>query len=100
MRPTIVQASEMPGPQRAWSSWWGSPFVKQRGITQYTLSPLSAKAGPNWLRNYVFNFYRRVSVEAVYFVVPFALGYSIYTWANHRYAFQNSKAGHIAGAHH
>ncbi|KAJ3937192.1 MAG: cytochrome b-c1 complex subunit 8 [Lentinula lateritia] len=105
MRPSIARASEMPGPKRAWSSWWGAPIIKQKGIVEYTLSPYQTKAAPHWVRNYVFNFYRRVSAEAVYFVIPFVrqtLGYGIYAWAKRHDAYQNSKAGHIASgaAHH
>ncbi|KAJ3869533.1 cytochrome b-c1 complex subunit 8 [Lentinula novae-zelandiae] len=102
MRPSIARASEMPGPKRAWSSWWGAPIIKQKGIVEYTLSPYQTKAAPHWVRNYVFNFYRRVSAEAVYFVIPFGLGYGIYAWAKRHDAHQNSKAGHIASgaAHH
>ncbi|KAE9405520.1 hypothetical protein BT96DRAFT_1015505 [Gymnopus androsaceus JB14] len=141
MRPSIARASEMPGPQRAWSAWWGDQAViRHKGITTYSafsnrilrrfvwltwffnfpfpcsaslaslipfshltaLSPMQAKAAPNWVRNYIFNFYRRVSGEAVYFLVPFGIGYGVYTWGKNQYAYQNSKAGHIASgaAHH
>ncbi|KAF9078575.1 cytochrome b-c1 complex subunit 8 [Rhodocollybia butyracea] len=110
MRPTIARASDMPGPKRAWSVWWGDQgAIRQKGIIQYTLAPQQARAAPRWIRSYIFNFYRRVSGEAIYFTVPFAIGitirllrYGIYTWGKSRYEYQNSKAGHIASgaAHH
>ncbi|KAF9269237.1 hypothetical protein L218DRAFT_891382 [Marasmius fiardii PR-910] len=102
MRPSIARLGDMPPPKRAYLKWWGDNHgagMKQR-ITLYTMSPFQSKAAPNMIRNYVFNFYRRVSGEAFYFVVPFAIGYGIYTWGNARYAFINSKAGHIAAEHH
>jgi len=86
------------------------------------ISPYQTKAMPNMVRNYVFNFYRRVSAEAIYFLVPFGIGelylslstfsmflrpndvcagYGIYTWGKARYEYVNSKAGHLAaGGHH
>ncbi|KAL0576494.1 Cytochrome b-c1 complex subunit 8, mitochondrial [Marasmius crinis-equi] len=94
----------MPGPQHAWSKWWGDVHgagMKQRGIVQYALAPNQAKVAPKMIRTYVFNFYRRVSAEAIYFVIPFAIAYGTYTWGNARYAHINSKAGHLeAGEHH
>ncbi|KAF5352077.1 hypothetical protein D9758_009449 [Tetrapyrgos nigripes] len=102
MRPSVTRYSDMPGPQHAWNRWWGDTALqKQRGVVQYTISPYQSKAAPKMIRSYIFNFYRRVSGEAVYFVVPFALGYGVYTWAKNRYEYMNSKAGHLAsGEHH
>ncbi|KAG7094159.1 hypothetical protein E1B28_007770 [Marasmius oreades] len=102
MRPSIARLGDMPPPRHAYLKWWGDTHgagLKQR-MTEYTLSPLQSKVAPNMIRNYVFNFYRRVSAEAIYILVPFALGYGIYTWGNKRYNYINSKAGHIAGEHH
>ncbi|THU97614.1 hypothetical protein K435DRAFT_777901 [Dendrothele bispora CBS 962.96] len=102
MRPSITRYSEMPGPRHSWNKWWGDTSLqKHKGMTTYTISPFQTKAAPKFIRTYVFNAYRRISAEAVYFVVPFAAGYGIYTWAKSRDAWQNSKAGHIAsGEHH
>lgn len=82
------------------------------------LSPWQAKAAPKMLRSYLFNGYRRLSAEALFFLVPFGAGtsthsihhvlvckhlpagYGIYSWAKSYDDWQNSKAGHIAAAHH
>jgi UcrQ family len=40
------------------------------------ISPWQTKAGPHWLRNYLFNGYRRISGELVFFGIPFAIGVS------------------------
>jgi ubiquinol-cytochrome c reductase subunit 8 len=110
--------------------------MKQKGVYQYStslfsrcpklstqrlnvlpaISPFQAKAAPNMLRNYLFNAYRRLSKEFLFFSIPFATGerfplttvsiinldegYGIYAWAKKTDRYQNSKAGHIAaGAH-
>jgi ubiquinol-cytochrome c reductase subunit 8 len=52
------------------------------------------------LRTYLFNFYRRASAEALYILVPFGIGYGIYSWARRYDAYLNSKAGHIAMMEH
>ncbi|KAF9467185.1 cytochrome b-c1 complex subunit 8 [Collybia nuda] len=100
MRPSIARFSDMPGP-RVYNLWWGDKgTIRQKGIVTYTLSPFQSKAAPNMLRNYLFNGYRRLSGEALFFLIPFGTGYAIYSWAKSYDAFQNSKAGHIAGAKH
>ncbi|KAI4527045.1 cytochrome b-c1 complex subunit 8 [Schizophyllum commune] len=100
MRPSAVRMGEMPGPL-AYSPWWGTPIKKQKGIGAYTISPYQSKAAPNMIRTYIFNAYRRLSGEAFFFVIPFAIGYGTYAWAKKYDAWQNSKAGHIAlgGSH-
>jgi ubiquinol-cytochrome c reductase subunit 8 len=73
-------------------------------------------------RNYLFNGYRRIASELIFWVIPFGLGvflllrcpaamallmtdtlvigYGIYSWGKNRYEWQNTKAGHLAeGAH-
>ncbi|ESK84201.1 ubiquinol-cytochrome c reductase complex ubiquinone-binding protein qp-c [Moniliophthora roreri MCA 2997] len=85
------------------SQWWGdnsAPGAKQKRVYSYTISPVQAKAAPNMIRSYLFNFYRRISGEAVFFVLPFAFGYGVYTWGNKEYAYVNSKAAHAHGEHH
>ncbi|KDR77122.1 hypothetical protein GALMADRAFT_246320 [Galerina marginata CBS 339.88] len=74
MRPTIARQSEMPG----------------------AISPFQTKAAPHWLKSYVFNGYRRLSGEILFFGIPFAVGYGVYTWAKGFDEWQNSKAGHLA----
>ena len=85
------------------------------------ISPWQTKAAPHWMRNYLFNGYRRISGELIFFGIPFALGvcswcfeiycfcwyktktgYATYSWAKSYDEYQNSKAGHIASgaAHH
>ncbi|KAF8150340.1 cytochrome b-c1 complex subunit 8 [Pholiota molesta] len=102
MRPTLARHSDMPGP-KVYNLWWGDKSgVRQRGIVQYTLSPYQTKAAPHWLRSYIFNGYRRISGEILFFGIPFVVGYGVYTWAKSYDEFQNSKAGHLAsgGEHH
>ncbi|KAK0474172.1 cytochrome b-c1 complex subunit 8 [Armillaria novae-zelandiae] len=101
MRPTLIRYGEMPGPQRAWSSWWGDKHggARMKGVYQYTISPFQAKAGPNWAREYLFQGYRRIAAEVPYWIVPFAMGYGIYTWANNYTKYHDSKAAHEAGHH-
>jgi len=71
------------------------------------------------VRNWMFNGYRRLSAQLPYWVIPVGIGmfcgytfgssfdrhvrtigYSVYAWAKQRDAWQNSKAGHLAGASH
>ncbi|KAI0753273.1 cytochrome b-c1 complex subunit 8 [Daedaleopsis nitida] len=97
MRPTEIRRSEMPGP-KVYNLWWGDKGVqKQRGIIQYSISPWQQRAAHQLIRNYIFNGYRRLSSQLVYWVVPFAFGYSVYSWAKRYDTWQNSKAAHVAG---
>ncbi|KAF8912661.1 cytochrome b-c1 complex subunit 8 [Mucidula mucida] len=115
MRPSLIRLGDMPGPRRAYNVWWGDKhgLMKQRGMYQYSLSPFQSKAAPHWARDYLFNGYRRLSKEAVYWVIPFgfgssrlfrprcnnahrAAGYGVYTWANNYTEYHESKAGHLA----
>ncbi|TFK29424.1 hypothetical protein FA15DRAFT_677685 [Coprinopsis marcescibilis] len=98
MRPTIARQSDMPGPKNLW--WGDKTGTRQRGITQYTISPYQTKVAPHWARTYLFNFYRRVGGELLFFGVPIAIGYATYSWAKSHDAYVNSKAGHIAHAAH
>ncbi|KJA23809.1 hypothetical protein HYPSUDRAFT_104568, partial [Hypholoma sublateritium FD-334 SS-4] len=96
MRPTLPRRSDMPGP-KVYNLWWGDKSGgTQRGIVQYTISPYQTKAAPHWLRNYIFNGYRRLSGEVLFFGIPIAIGYGVYTWAKGFDEYQNSKAGHLA----
>jgi len=92
---------EMPGP-RVYNLWWGTKegALKQHGITTYTVSPFRQRATKGILQGYLFNGYRRLSGQFAYCVVPVVIGYSTYAWAKKHDEWQNSKAGHIAGAHH
>ncbi|KAI0672435.1 cytochrome b-c1 complex subunit 8 [Trametes maxima] len=97
MRPTEIRQSDMPGP-KVYNLWWGDKGIhKQKGIVTYTISPFKTRAVHNLLRNYIFNGYRRLSKEAVFWVIPFAIGYGTYSWAKRYDAWQNSKAAHVAG---
>ncbi|KAF9045475.1 cytochrome b-c1 complex subunit 8 [Panaeolus papilionaceus] len=99
MRPTLVARDGMPGPRNLW--WGDKSGVRQKGMVTYTLSPFQTKAAPHWLRSYIFNGYRRISGELLFFGLPFAIGYGVYAWAKSYDNWQNSKAGHIAqGEHH
>lgn len=42
--------------------------------TTSAMSPFKQRAVHNLFRNYIFNGYRRLSSQAVYWVIPFALG--------------------------
>jgi len=101
MRPSAVRMSEMPG-GRVYNLWWGTKegAVKQKGVVTYTVSPFRQRAVKGLFKGYLFNGYRRLSAQFGYWVVPVVIGYSTYAWAKKHDAWQNSKAGHIAGAHH
>ncbi|PPQ77935.1 hypothetical protein CVT25_015410 [Psilocybe cyanescens] len=107
MRPTLPRSSGMPG-GKAYSLWWGDQTgMKQKGVVTYgtklaAISPYQTKAAPHFLRSYLFNGYRRLSGEILFFGIPIALGYGVYTWAKGYDEWQNSKAGHLAlgGEHH
>jgi ubiquinol-cytochrome c reductase subunit 8 len=60
------------------------------------LAPNQAKAAPQMVQTYVFNFTRRAWAEAVYIVIPFGIGYGIYSWGKSHDEWLNSKAGHLA----
>ncbi|KAI0317976.1 cytochrome b-c1 complex subunit 8 [Amylostereum chailletii] len=101
MKPSTARMSEMPGP-KAGNVWWGDyhNLQKQRGITQYSVSPFRQNPTAHLFRSYLFNGYRRLSSQFIYWAIPFAIGYSTYAYAKKRDAWQNSKAGHLAGAGH
>ncbi|EMD37039.1 hypothetical protein CERSUDRAFT_51699 [Gelatoporia subvermispora B] len=102
MRPTQVRLGEMPGrkpyPQ---NEWWGSHGVThQKGIIQYSLSPVRQRACKNMIQNYIFNGYRRLSAQFAYWIVPVAIGFGTYTWAKRYDTYINSKEAHVAGHAH
>ncbi|KAG1802071.1 cytochrome b-c1 complex subunit 8 [Suillus plorans] len=101
MRPTATRLDGMPG-AKSFSPWWGDTSIhKQRGVVVYTVSPFRQRGSKAVIRGWLFNGYRRLAAQVPYWIVPFAIGYGTYTWGNSRYAWQNSKAGHIAlGDHH
>ncbi|KXN82373.1 Cytochrome b-c1 complex subunit 8 [Leucoagaricus sp. SymC.cos] len=125
MRPTLSRAENMPGreliqdlckafkhfgnTERKYSNhafaqnlWWGdNRNIRQKGITQYTISPWQTKSAPQMFRSYLFNGYRRLSGEFIFWAIPFGIAYGIYSWAKSYDKWQNSKEGHIAsGTHH
>ncbi|KAJ3554275.1 hypothetical protein NM688_g3194 [Phlebia brevispora] len=100
MKPTAARLSDMPGP-KVYNLWWGDRGVSpQKGIAQYSLSPMRQRAAKHMFSGWFFNGYRRLSQQAPYWVVPFAIGYGVYSWAKSFDQWQNSKAGHgHAGGH-
>jgi len=89
----------MPGP-KTYNMWWGAPDLPpQKGIVQYSMSPFRQRATHKMFQNWLFNGYRRISVQVPYFAIPFAIGYGTYAWAKSYDTWQNSKAAHIAGHH-
>jgi len=101
MRPSAVRMGDMPGP-RVYNLWWGTKdgAQKQAGVVTYSVSPFRQRALKGVFRGYLFNGYRRLAAQAGYWIVPVVIGYSTYAWAKKHDEWQNSKAGHIAGAHH
>ncbi|GJE86333.1 UcrQ domain-containing protein [Phanerochaete sordida] len=100
MQPTTPRMSEMPGP-KVYNLWWGDKSVqRQKGVVTYAVSPWRQRAAKNMFRSYIFNGYRRLSQQAPYWIIPFAIGYGTYTWARSHDEWQNSKAAHVAGGHH
>ncbi|THH31830.1 hypothetical protein EUX98_g2346 [Antrodiella citrinella] len=87
----------MPGP-KVYNLWWGDRGVaKQKGIIQYSISPVRQRATHNMFRGYLFNGFTRLSAHVGYWIIPFAVGYGTYTWAKKYDTWQNSKAAHVAG---
>ncbi|KAH6891742.1 cytochrome b-c1 complex subunit 8 [Coprinopsis sp. MPI-PUGE-AT-0042] len=99
MRPTAARMSDMPG-GKVYNLWWGDRTgIRQKGITTYSISPWQTKAAPGWAKTYLFNFYRRIGGELIFWGIPFGIGYATYSWAKSYDAWQNSKAGHLALSH-
>lgn len=93
--------------------WWGDQHgTKQKGMKQYSasffvrplamcpnlfpltaVSPFQAKAAPHWLRSYIFNGYRRLSGEALFFLVPFGIG--AYASLEHTFACSDTYLNRI-----
>jgi len=97
MRATDIRRSDMPGP-KVYNLWWGDQELpKQKGLVQYSMSPMRQRAAHHMIRNWIFNGYRRLSGQVGYWIVPFAIGYGTYTWAKRYDTYLNSKAAHIAG---
>ncbi|KAJ3528294.1 hypothetical protein NMY22_g9468 [Coprinellus aureogranulatus] len=106
MRPTLARQSDMPGP-KVYNLWWGDKSgIRQKGLVTYTrksttaISPYQAKVAPKFLSSYIFNGFRRISGELLFFGIPFAVGYATYSWAKSYDHWLNSKEGHIAQAEH
>ncbi|KAJ2904224.1 ubiquinol--cytochrome-c reductase chain [Zalerion maritima] len=73
---------------------WGNLGVgiKQRGIIQYGLAPNRQKLFPGLMTDGVYNTFRRVRGQILYFI-PFVVYYFINEWATERNEYLNSKAG-------
>ncbi|KAH9829569.1 cytochrome b-c1 complex subunit 8 [Rhodofomes roseus] len=96
MRATEIRRSDMPGP-KVYNLWWGDKELpKQKGVIQYSMSPMRQRATHHIFRNWIFNGYRRLSGQVGYWIIPVAIGYGTYAWAKRYDAFHNSKAGHLA----
>jgi len=81
--------------------WWGHMGgPAQKGIVTYSLSPFQQRAFKGVVSGYLFNGYTRIAAQVPYFFVPLATAYGIYVWANKTDEYNNSKAGHLAGASH
>ncbi|KZT04879.1 uncharacterized protein LAESUDRAFT_727454 [Laetiporus sulphureus 93-53] len=97
MRATDIRRSDMPGP-KAYNMWWGDrELPKQKGIIQYSMSPVRQRALGHIFRNYLYNGYRRLSGQFGYWIIPIGFGYGVYTWAKRYDTYINSKAAHLAG---
>ncbi|GLB44276.1 putative ucrQ family protein [Lyophyllum shimeji] len=96
MRPSIARlGAEMPGP-KTYNVWWGDKSGMQlKNITQYTLSPFQQRVAKNLFRNYLIHGYERISRELIFWVIPFAVGYATYEWANRTDYYYKSKASRI-----
>jgi len=100
MRASTVVQSTMPT-GKAWMGWWGDMGgPRQKGIISYSLAPNQQRAFKGVLSGYLFNGYRRLAVQAPYFVLPIGVAYGVYVWANKRDAYNTSKAAHVAGHGH
>ncbi|EIM87271.1 uncharacterized protein STEHIDRAFT_130709 [Stereum hirsutum FP-91666 SS1] len=100
MKPTSAVWSDMPGPK---NPWWGDKeggIQKIRGVTTYTVSPFRQRAASHMFSGYLFNGYRRLSKQFIFWSIPVAVGYSTYAWAKKTDAWMSSKEGHLALAEH
>ncbi|KAI9617841.1 hypothetical protein PSHT_11023 [Puccinia striiformis] len=82
-----------------WSmGWWGNMGgPKQKGITEYSLSPYRQSPGKHAFRGWLFQGYRRLACQVPYWIVPFGVGYGVIKWADADNHFRNTKAGHAQG---
>lgn len=55
------------------------------------MSPFRQRAFKGVFSGYVFNGYARAMKQAPYMVIPFAIGYAVYSWSSSKYAYYNSK---------
>ncbi|KDN38268.1 putative ubiquinol-cytochrome c reductase complex 11 kDa protein [Tilletiaria anomala UBC 951] len=101
MHPTTVARSAHMPTGNKWLGWWGDfGGPKQRGVTQYSLSPVHTSPTRGALKDAIFFGYRRVLVQAPYFLIPFAAGYGLIAWAKEKNTWYNSKEGHLATGGH
>ncbi|KAK9459885.1 cytochrome b-c1 complex subunit 8 [Lipomyces oligophaga] len=85
----------MTGEHHGYMGWWGDMGgPKQRGIVTYSISSYAQKPFAGVLHAAVFNSFRRVSSQVIFFIVPIGIyGYILQT-AKARNAHLYSKAGH------
>ncbi|KAH9442426.1 hypothetical protein MJO28_015343 [Puccinia striiformis f. sp. tritici] len=97
MIPSNVNHSGMPTGKK-WMGWWGNMGgPKQKGITEYSLSPYRQSPGKHAFRGWLFQGYRRLACQVPYWIVPFGVGYGVIKWADADNHFRNTKAGHAQG---
>ncbi|SCV74097.1 BQ2448_6529 [Microbotryum intermedium] len=97
MIPTSAVQSGMPS-GKTYMGWWGDMGgPKQKGVTQYTVSPMRQASMRGAFSHWAINGYKRVMAQAVYFVLPLGAGYGLLKWAIADNHLRNSKQGHIQG---
>ncbi|MBW0476961.1 hypothetical protein O181_016676 [Austropuccinia psidii MF-1] len=97
MIPSQSNQSGMPVGKK-YMGWWGDfGGPKQKGITQYALSPYRQSPMKNAVGQVLFQGYRRIAVQVPYWIIPFGAAYGVIKWADADNEFRNSKAGHAAG---
>ncbi|KAK9472395.1 cytochrome b-c1 complex subunit 8 [Dipodascopsis tothii] len=84
----------MTGAHHGYMGWWGDMGgPKQKGIVTYSVSPYAQKPFAGAGYNAIFNTFRRVSSQIIFFAVPIGTYVYILNQAKERNAFLYSKAG-------
>ncbi|GAA6058770.1 hypothetical protein JCM10212_001886 [Sporobolomyces blumeae] len=97
MRSSAPLQSGMPTGHK-YMGWWGDMGgPKQKGISTYTLSPFRQDPMRGAFKHWAVNGARRLGQQAVYFAVPFGLGYALIQWAIKDNHLRNSKHGQAQG---
>ncbi|GAA5912518.1 ubiquinol--cytochrome-c reductase subunit 8 [Sporobolomyces salmoneus] len=97
MRSSAPVSSGMPTGHK-YMGWWGDMGgPKQKGIATYTLSPFRQDPMRGAYKHWAVNGAKRLGQQAVYFAVPFGLGYALIQWAIKDNHLRNSKHGQAKG---